>query len=314
MSRTLLLIIVVKGDDLRFHLVFHVKEDGIQLRDFLSAQDISKRTLTAIKYSGGMLLVNGIERDVRHLLYIEDKVEVYFPLEETSVGLKAEDGDLSIVFEDDVLVILDKPANQSTIPSYNHQTGTIANFVAGKFAREQIPSTVHVVTRLDHNTSGLVCIAKNRHIHHLLGQQVGNSTFERRYVAIVQGHLQSNQMLINEAIGRKDGSIIERIVRSDGQFARTEVEVIERVVKDRLKLTKIALKLHTGRTHQIRVHMKWIGHPILGDDLYGGSRTLISRQALHCEKLQFNHPISNEPLTFKASLPLDIERILSQTH
>ncbi|WP_172370226.1 RluA family pseudouridine synthase [Sporosarcina jiandibaonis] len=305
---------MAKGKDLRFHLAFHVKEDGIRLRDFLSAHDISKRTLTAIKYNGGMLLVNGIERDVRNLLYKKDRVEVYFPPEETSAGLKAEDGDLSVVFEDDVLLIVDKPAYQGTIPSYNHQSGTIANFVAGKFVREQIPSTVHVVTRLDHNTSGLVCIAKNRHIHHLLGKQVNNSTFKRRYVAVVEGHFHSDQMLINEAIGRKDGSIIERVVRNDGQVARTEVQVIERFVKDRLKLTKIALELHTGRTHQIRVHMKWAGHPIHGDDLYGGSPTLISRQALHCESLQFNHPISNEPLFFKANLPLDINRILSQTH
>ena len=280
---------------------------------YLSAQDISKRTLTAIKYNGGMLLVNGIERDVRHFLSKEDRVDVYFPPEEMSAGLKAEDGDLSVVFEDDVLLILNKPANQSTIPSFNHQSGTIANFVAGKFLNEQIPSTVHIVTRLDHNTSGLVCIAKNRHIHHLLGKQVSNSTFKRRYVAIVEGHFFPDQMLINEAIGRKDGSIIERIVRSDGQEARTEVQVIERFVKNRLKLTKIALKLHTGRTHQIRVHMKWAGHPILGDDLYGGSRTVISRQALHCESLQFNHPISNEPLTFKANLPLDIRKVFSHT-
>jgi 23S rRNA pseudouridine1911/1915/1917 synthase len=306
------LIIVIKVNDLRFHLSFNVKEDGIQLRDFLGAQEISKRTLTAVKYNGGMLLVNGIERDVRHFLNKADRVDVYFPPEETSAGLKAEEGDLSVVFEDDFLLILDKPANQSTIPSFNHRSRTIANFVAGKFLSEQIPSTVHIVTRLDHNTSGLVCIAKNRHIHHLLGMQVSNSTFKRGYKAIVEGHVFPEQMMINEAIGRKDGSIIERIVRSDGQEARTEVHVIERFVKNRQKLTNIALKLHTGRTHQIRVHMKWAGHPIHGDDLYGGSQTLISRQALHCESLEFNHPISNKLLTFKAPLPLDIRRILSQ--
>ncbi|WP_305849492.1 RluA family pseudouridine synthase [Sporosarcina sp. Marseille-Q4063] len=304
---------MVKNVDSRFHLSFNVNKDRVQLRDFLGAREISKRTLTAVKYNGGLLLVNGIERDVRHFLYKEDRVDVYFPPEETSAGLKAEEGNLSVVFEDDFLLILDKPARQSTIPSFNHRSGTIANFVAGKFLNEQIPSTVHIVTRLDHNTSGLVCIAKNRHIHHLLGKQVSNSTFKRSYTAIVEGHFFPDQMLINEAIGRKDGSIIERVVRGDGQEARTEVNVIERFVKNRQKLTKVALKLHTGRTHQIRVHMKWAGHPILGDDLYGGSRRLISRQALHCETLQFNHPISNEPLTFKAALPLDIKRILSHT-
>ena len=300
-----------KDKDLRFNLAFQANESGILLRDFLSAQDISKRTLTAVKYDGGKLQVNGVERDVRYVLQAGDIVKVYFPSEKTSIGLKGEEGELSIIFEDDVLLIVDKPPFQSTIPSFNHPNGTIANFVAGKFARERIPSTVHIVTRLDHNTSGLVCIAKNRHIHHLLGKQVQNSSFKRRYIAIVEGHFLSNYQLIDEAIGRKDGSIIERIVRQDGQEARTEVNVIERFNCNRQQLTKVALKLHTGRTHQIRVHMKWAGHPILGDDLYGGGRALITRQALHCESLQFNHPITKQPLTFEADLPLDMRGILS---
>ena len=300
-----------KDDELRFRLEFLVNDDGILLRDFLSAQDISKRTLTAVKYEGGKLLVNDVERDVRHKLRSGDVVVVYFPPEETSIGLKGEEGELSIIFEDDALLIVDKPAYQSTIPSFNHPIGTIANMVAGKFAREHIPSTVHIVTRLDHNTSGLVCIAKNRHIHHLLGKQVQNSNFKRRYIAILEGHFLSDHQLIEKSIGRKDGSIIERIVREDGQEAQTEVKVMERFEKNRLKLTKVALKLHTGRTHQIRVHMKWAGHSILGDDLYGGSRTLIGRQALHCDSLQFNHPITKMPLAFQANLPLDIKEILS---
>ncbi len=296
---------------MRFHLSFNVTEDGIKLRDFLGAQQISKRTLTAVKYNGGTLLVNGIERDVRHILNSSDRIDVYFPPEETSDGLEAEEGDLALVFEDDFLLILDKPAHQSTMPSFNHRSRTIANFVARKFISEKIPSTVHIVTRLDHNTSGLVCIAKNRHIHHLLGNQVSNGTFKRGYAAIVEGHFFPDYIMINEAIGRKDGSIIERIVRSDGQKACTEVHVTDRFVINRQKLTKIELKLHTGRTHQIRVHMKWTGHPIHGDDLYGGSQSLISRQALHCESLQFKHPITNKSLTFTAPLPLDMKRILS---
>ncbi len=140
--------------------------------------------------------------------------------------------------------------------------GTIANVVAGKFAKERLPATVHVVTRLDKDTSGLICIAKNRHIHHLLSEQMINSGFHRQYVALVEGHVEKDQISIVQPIGRKDGSIIERIVREDGQFARTDVEVLGRSDIKGHQLTKIALTLYTGRTHQIRVHMRWAGYPL----------------------------------------------------
>ncbi len=157
-----------------------------------------------------------------------DEVLIIFPPEEPSPGLLPEIGDLTIVYEDEALIIVNKPAGQSTIPSRDHPVGTMANAVAGKFAKERLPATVHVVTRLDKDTSGLICIAKNRHIHHLLSEQMINSGFHRQYVAIVEGHVEKDRFSIVQPIGRKDGSIIERIVREDGQFARTEVEVLDR--------------------------------------------------------------------------------------
>ena len=298
--------------DLRFRLIFSVDQDKISLREFLSEQNISKRTLTATKYEGGKLLVNGIERDVRHFLGRGDEVEILFPLERISAGLIAEDGDLAIVYEDDAILILDKPPGQSTIPSQNHQSGTLANFIAGKFIRESIPATIHVVTRLDHNTSGLVCIAKNRHVHHLFGTKLMKSTFRRQYTAIVEGHPEKNEFSLNGRIGRKDGSIIERIIREDGREARTDVQVLNRITKDGQDLTRISLVLHTGRTHQIRVHMQWAGHSIAGDDLYGGSQTLISRQALHCTLLEFNHPITGVKQIFRSRIANDMKRLLTE--
>lgn len=299
--------------DLRFRLSFPVDEDKITLREFLSEQNISKRTLIATKYEGGKLSVNGIERDVRHFLHRGDEVEILFPLEEISEGLVVEDGDLAIVYEDDAILILDKPSGQSTIPSYNHQSGTLANFIAGKFAREFIPATIHIVTRLDHNTSGLVCIAKNRHIHHLFGTKIMKASFRRQYTAVVEGHPEKDEFSLNGRIGRKDGSIIERIVREDGQEARTDVQVLNRVTKNGQDLTQVALVLRTGRTHQIRVHMQWAGHSIAGDDLYGGSQTHISRQALHCTLLEFNHPITGVKQIFRSEIPYDMERLLTET-
>lgn len=298
--------------DRRFRLLFSVKEDGLKLREFLAEREISKRTLTATKYDGGKLTVNGIERDVRYVLSVGDEVEIIFPEEELSSGLIAEDGDLNIVYEDEAILILNKPAGQSTIPSFNHRLGTIANYTAGKFLREGIPSTVHVVTRLDLNTSGLLCIAKNRHIHHLLGEQIRQSEFHRQYEAIVEGHVEQDAFVINERIGRKDGSIIERIVRSDGKVARTDVQVLKRFTKNGHDFTAVALILHTGRTHQIRAHMKWAGHPLAGDDLYGGQQVLIARQALHCSLFTFNHPVTGERKVFRSEMSKDMKQLLSE--
>ena len=298
--------------DRRFRLLFSVNEEGLKLREFLAQREISKRTLTATKYEGGKLTVNGIERDVRYLLSVGDEVEIIFPEEELSSGLIAQDGVLDIVYEDEAILILNKPAGQSTIPSFNHRLGTIANYTAGKFLREGIPSTVHVVTRLDLNTSGLLCIAKNRHIHHLLGKQIGQSDFERHYEAIVEGHVEQDAFVINERIGRKDGSIIERMVRSDGKEARTDVKVLNRFTKNGCKFTAVALILHTGRTHQIRAHMQWAGHPLAGDDLYGGAQTFIERQALHCSYLTFNHPVTRERKVFRSEMSTDMKQLLTE--
>ncbi|NYF24006.1 RluA family pseudouridine synthase [Sporosarcina sp. JAI121] len=300
-----------KKEDARFCLSFHVAESGILLREFLHAKGISKRTLTATKYDGGDIRVNGFERNVRHPLQAGDEVLVCFPPERPSPGLHPENGVLNIVFEDDALIIINKPAGQSTIPSRDHPTGTVANALAGKFAHERLPSTVHVVTRLDRDTSGLICVAKNRHIHHLLSEQMTNSGFHRQYVAIVEGHINQDKFTINKPIGRKDGSIIERVVREDGQAARTDVEVLGRSEINGHDLTEIALILHTGRTHQIRVHMQWAGFPLHGDDLYGGNHGLIGRQALHCAAIKFTHPLTGEKVEFSCESPPDMKRLMN---
>ncbi|WP_203246015.1 RluA family pseudouridine synthase [Sporosarcina beigongshangi] len=295
--------------DLRFRLVFLVEEEGILLREFLHSKGISKRTLTATKYEGGHITVNGNEKNVRHPLEVGDEVAIIFPPEQPSEGLQPENGVLNIIYEDEALLVLNKPAGQSTIPSRDHPAGTVANFVAGKFVRNGLPATVHVVTRLDKDTSGLICIAKNRHIHHLLSEQMIASGFHRQYVAIVEGSVQEERFTIEQPIGRKDGSIIERMVRENGQFARTDVEVQQYFEKDGHELTTIALVLHTGRTHQIRVHLQWAGYPLAGDDLYGGSRRWIGRQALHCAVLRFTHPLTGTDMQFTSDLPADMHQI-----
>lgn len=297
-------------NDQRFKISFIAEQEGVLLREALSIWGISKRALTAIKFEGGFLAVNGEERNVRHQLQKGDVVDVYFPREEVSEGLTVEHGYLNIVYEDNAVLILNKPPYQSTIPSREHPVGSIANFVCGYFEQQAVYSTVHIVTRLDRDTSGLLCIAKHRHVHHLLSQAQKNRQISREYEAIVHGHIREDTLSIIAPIGRTDTSIIEREVREDGQFAHTDMRVINRFTVNGEQRTHVKLILHTGRTHQIRVHMAYIGHPLLGDELYGGSRASIARQALHCVTLMLYHPFTGEKLLFGSELPEDMQQLL----
>ncbi|KOS66733.1 pseudouridine synthase [Lysinibacillus contaminans] len=297
--------------DQRFTLRFTATKEGQLLREALSEWRISKRALTAIKFEGGLLTVNGLERNVRHPLQIGDIVEVKFPPEEKSEGLVVEYGLLRIIYEDEAILVLDKPAHQSTIPSREHPTQSIANNVCGYFEQQGLASTVHVVTRLDRDTSGLLCIAKHAHIHHLTGLAQRGGEISREYEAIVHGHVVLDKQSIIAPIGRKETSIIEREVREDGQFAHTDVKVLSRFNIQGEPMSHVRLKLYTGRTHQIRVHMVHLGHSLVGDELYGGSRMYINRQALHCVSLQMLHPLSGEYLQFSSPLMDDMQRLLN---
>lgn len=304
-------LLPMSNSDRRFTLQFLAEKNGQLLREALAEWQISKRALTAIKFEGGLLMVNGNEQNVRYPLRIGDQVEVKFPPEEKSDGLAIEYGELAVIYEDDALLVLDKPAHQSTIPSREHPTKSVANDVCGYFEQQNLASTVHIVTRLDRDTSGLLCIAKHSHIHHLMGLAQRFGEVSREYEAIVHGHLTQNRQSIIAPIGRKETSIIEREVRQDGQYAHTDVTVLQRFSVQGEPMTHIRLKLHTGRTHQIRVHMSYLGHPLVGDDLYGGSRDLIDRQALHCVSLCLQHPLTKEQHYFSSPLKDDMLQILN---
>lgn len=294
--------------DNRFTVRFKAQRTGQLLREAISDFGISKRALTSIKFDGGEILVNNQEQNVRYILQLDDEITIKFPPEEISEGLIPQQGMLDIFYEDDAILILNKPPFTSTIPSREHPDGSIANYLAGYFETKHIASTVHIVTRLDRDTSGLMCIAKHSHIHHLMSLMQQAGTIHREYEAVVHGHVVEQSIIA--PIGRKESSIILREVHEDGQFAHTDVKVIKHFEKDGEPYSHIRLKLHTGRTHQIRVHMAYIGHPLVGDELYGGSRRLINRQALHCVKLMFNHPITNQEFNFYSGLESDIGLIL----
>ncbi|CAM5190280.1 Pseudouridine synthase OS=Ureibacillus acetophenoni OX=614649 GN=SAMN05877842_101257 PE=3 SV=1 [Ureibacillus acetophenoni] len=214
--------------DKRFQITFKASEEGELLRTAIERHGISKRGLTSIKYRGGNILVNGEEKTVRYQLKKDDKITIIFPLEEVSEGLIPESGTLNIVYEDEALLIIDKPPFINTIPSREHPVGSIANIVCGYFAEKGIPSTVHIVTRLDRDTSGLLCIAKHSHIHHLMGIQQKKHQINKQYEAIVHGHLSQQEQSIIAPIARKESSIIEREVCEQGQYAHTDVKVLQK--------------------------------------------------------------------------------------
>lgn len=290
----------------QFQLQFINEVDQELLRDAIARWGISKRALTAVKFDGGALLVNGEERNVRYRLTAGDVVTIIFPVEEASAGLIAEQGELAVVYEDEAVLLVDKPAYMSSIPSREHPNGTLANLVYGYFEKQQLASTVHIVTRLDRDTSGLMLIAKHRHIHHLMSEQQKKGQIHREYEAVVESIIVQDRQSIIAPIGRKDTSIIEREVRTDGQFAHTDLTVLAR----KHDMTHVRLKLHTGRTHQIRVHMAFIGHPLVGDELYGGNHTYIDRQALHCRYIEFEHPLTKQRMYFESKLPEEISTLI----
>lgn len=295
-------------NETRYSIKFTVDKQGL-LREALSQYGISKKGLTAIKHRGGQLLVNGEEKTVRHALQVGDVIQVFFPLEQPSEQITPCATPLDIVYEDEEMLIINKPAYLATIPSYLHQEDSVASRIVYYFQQQNLASTVHIVNRLDRDTSGLMCVAKHSYVHYLMSEMQKKHLINRQYEAFVEGDVSLEQGEIIAPIARKGTSIIERMVSEDGQFAHTEYKVIDRFELGGKPITHIRLKLHTGRTHQIRVHMASIGHPLLGDELYGGSIAVLKRQALHCVYISLRHPITGEEMVWDEPLPASFLRL-----
>lgn len=283
-------------------------EDPKHLREFLTYKGISRRIIGRTKFHGGSFEVNGIEVWVRKDLKTGDLVKLNLPIQEENERLEVSNKELDIIYEDEQYLIINKPVGVLSVPSPVHRTDTIANRVKGYFlANNYRHQVVHIVTRLDRYTSGVMIIAKNTLAHSMMGKLLEEQKLDKYYEAIVEGHFEDTAGFITKPIARSPDSIIERIVSPEGKPSITEYTVIRELPNN---LSHLYLALHTGRTHQIRVHLSHIGHPLVGDDLYGGSIDLLGRQALHCRKCAFKHPFTNEKLTFEAALPEDMLKIV----
>lgn len=282
----------------------------MMMRSFLQEKGITKTFLAHVKRQG-KLLINGREEIVLKDLHPGDVLTMVIPPEGEHETVVPSTIPLDILYEDDYFLIINKPAATASIPSQLHPDQSMANRVKGYYLSQRTSDCVtHVVTRLDRDTTGVMMFAKHRVVHAWMDQALRQKTIEKTYRAIIT---KSSQILehglIDAPIGRTADSIINRCVTPEGKPSLTEYWLEE--VYESSELVKI--RLHTGRTHQIRVHFSYMGAPLLGDDLYGGEKIMpLVRQALHCSSLSFTHPMTNKRLTIEAPLPADMQQWIEQ--
>ncbi len=271
-------------------IIFKVKKEG-KLLDFLVKEArVSKRGISRLKRTENGITRNGKLIRTVDKVYAGDVIELYYEDD----GFLQPNGSLEadILYENDNLVVFDKPANMPVHPSVKHQGDTLGNLFSYKYPK----ITFRPVNRLDRDTSGLCLVAKNAFSAAALQGNV-----KKTYYAAVSGCM-DGEGTIDLPIAREHDSIIKRIVRSDGQRAVTHYKTLCSVEKYSL----LKIDLETGRTHQIRVHFSHIGHPLAGDDLYGGNTNDIKRQALHCGRLDFKDPLTGKSITIISPVREDI--------
>jgi 23S rRNA pseudouridine1911/1915/1917 synthase len=319
---------IKSGEHEQARIVVPAGEHRKRIDSYLTHQ-IENATRTKVQQAikVGLVLVNGKEIKASYLLNPDDVIDITFP-RPPRIEAKPENIPLEILYEDEYLLVVNKPAGMVTHPAYGNYDGTLVNALLyhcnqlSKINTELRPGIIH---RLDKDTTGLMVIAKSDAAHAFIAKQFTKRTIEREYWAIVWGRFKEQSGTIDANLGRSKRDRKKVTVTKDGRHAITEYEVIKQFDF----LTLVRLKLKTGRTHQIRVHLAHIGHPVFGDPTYGGrSNTwgglqgkkthhavnllkLISRQALHAKTIGFVHPETKEFVKFDSDLPEDMKAVLN---
>ena len=276
------------------------------LLSFLKDKKYSSQIITHLKRTENGILLNGEWGRVRDILHTGDVLTIQLLEDASSENIVPMNLPLDIVYEDEDILVVNKAANTPIHPSQGNYDNTLANAVAYYYENKGESFTYRCINRLDRDTTGLLIIAKHMYSASLLSEMVSQREIHREYLAIATGEVPESGTII-APIGRVDGSTIERHVdEANGDYACTHYKRL--VYNNGYSL--VSLKLDTGRTHQIRVHMKHIGHPLPGDFLYNPDYAIIKRQALHSHKLSFNHPITGKYMEFVAELPEDMKRII----
>ena len=288
--------------------------DGQRLDLIVAAASDLSRTQAATLIANGHVTVGGKAQKAGYRPVLSERIDITIPAPR-GTEIVGEQLPLSIVFEDEHLLIVDKAAGMVVHPAPGHWTGTLVHALVGRggeLSSEAGDERAGIVHRLDKETSGLMIVARTDRAHRLLSAQLAARRVNRRYAAISWGHLREDRMTVEGHIGRDPNNRHRMALIASGKAARTDFERLGRFDGGDL----LRCKLHSGRTHQIRVHLSSIGHPVIGDDTYGGgggrrvTGLAPGRHALHAAALTLQHPITSDWLSFRSTLPADLDTAL----
>lgn len=291
----------IENESAILYNVYYPKKtiEGI-LRDDL---DFSGRLFRDL-FKNNRILFNG--QKINRKKIIDEEGIITILMEEEKHFYTPEDLPLDIVYEDYDLIILNKKPGVVVHPTKSHNKGTIANAVAYYFREKGINKKIRFVNRLDMDTSGILVVAKNAFGHQQMSKQMEEGKVNKKYLVLVEGKIGNMKGEINKPIGKDEDNPIANIVTNSGKHSYTKYTTVKMYPKGSL----LEVDILTGRTHQIRVHMKYIGHPVIGDTLYNVPSDLINRQALHSYSLEFNVPRTRERIKVTAEMPDDMQRVL----
>lgn len=282
---------------------------GLRVEQFLRRKHYSGQNLSEIKRMPKSILVNGVHYYMRQELSTGDHLQVRICEKQNSEKIPPTKLPLDIIYEDEDLLVLNKPAGMPIHPSLNNYTNSIANALAYYFQSQGKPFIFRCCNRLDRDTSGLTIVSKHLVSGSILSDMTKYREVHREYLAIARGSVTPSEGTIQAPLGRKEGTIIERTVDWEhGEDAVTHYKV----VKEANGHSLVSLRLETGRTHQIRIHMKYLGYPLIGDYLYNPDMEYMTRQALHSHHMEFTHPITGAHMSFTAPLPEDMARVMQE--
>lgn len=282
-------------------------EQGLRVEQYLRRRGYSRQNLTELKKMSESILVNGTWYYMHQKLSDGDTLTVHIQETESSEKIPPVEHPLDIIYEDEDILVVNKPAGMPIHPSMNNYYHSLANALAWYYEQQGKPFIFRCTNRLDRDTSGLTVIAKHMVSSNILSRMGYRHEIYREYLAIVRGSVVPSSGTICAPLSRKPGSVIERTVDFEhGEPAVTHYHVIE----EKNGHSLVSLNLETGRTHQIRIHMKYLGFPLIGDYLYNPDMEFMDRQALHSHQLMFTHPITGEIMKFTAPLPDDMCRVL----
>lgn len=287
------------------YLVWSVEKEEVLKKVLIEEMGISLRMISELK-SRRAVNVNGTLRFNHETVHVGEIITVDLGENRSEYGL--EEGVVDVIYEDEDIVAVNKSPFIVVHPTGTHLTGTLLNYMESWFRQNGILEKVRFISRLDRDTSGILLIAKNRYAHHRMSHAHQDMMMQKTYVALIEGKMKRQEGEINAPIGRRENDGIKREVMEDGQTAITKYKVL----KEGEKFSLVELTPVTGRTHQLRCHMAYIGYPLIGDSLYGGNMEYMNRQALHSVTLEFFSPRKEEKIYLKAELPQDMQELVNR--